>query len=134
MGVHAVIAPKDRAASLTPTAIKAASGAAERVPFIQVTNLVRCLKWLKQWGVWVIGTAAEGSQPVDRVDLVGSVAVVMGAEGAGLRRLTRENCDSLTYIPMNPEQDSLNVSVAAGICLYEAMRQRREAQAQQNQS
>lgn len=125
MGVHAVIAPKDKAVGLTPAAVKAASGAAERVPFIQVTNLVRSLKRLKQSGVWIVGTAAEGGEPLDTVDLVNSVALVMGAEAGGLRRLTRENCDYLAYIPISREQNSLNVSVAAGICLYEAMRQRR---------
>lgn len=125
MGVHAVIVPKDRAVGLTPAAVKAASGATERVPFIQVTNLVRSLKWLKQWGVWIIGTAVEGGQPLDQVDLVRSVALVMGAEASGLRRLTRETCDCLAYIPISREQNSLNVSVAAGICLYEVMRQRR---------
>ncbi|MDK1023824.1 MAG: 23S rRNA (guanosine(2251)-2'-O)-methyltransferase RlmB [Gammaproteobacteria bacterium] len=126
MGVHAVIAPKDRAVGLTPAAVKAASGATERVPFIQVTNLVRSLKWLKQCGVWIIGTAVAGGQPLDKVDLVRSVALVMGAEGSGLRRLTSETCDCLAYIPISREQDSLNVSVAAGICLYEVMRQRRK--------
>jgi 23S rRNA (guanosine2251-2'-O)-methyltransferase len=125
MGVHAVIAPRDKAAGLTPAAVKAASGATERVPFIQVTNLVRSLKRLKESGVWIVGTAAEGGESLDKVDLVSSVALVMGAEGRGLRRLTRENCDYLAYIPISREQDSLNVSVAAGICLYEAMRQRR---------
>jgi len=123
MGVDAVIAPKDKAAGLTPAAIKAASGATERVPFIQV----RSLKWLKQCGVWIIGTAVEGGEPLDKMDLVSAVALGMGAEGSGLRRLTRETCDHLAYIPVSQDQNSLNVSVAAGICLYEAMRQRRTA-------
>ena len=127
MGVHAVIAPKDKAVGLTPAAMKAASGATEWVPFIQVTNLARSLKLLKQRGVWIVGTAVEGGEPLDQVDLARSVALVMGAEGSGLRRLTRENCDYLAYIPISREQNSLNVSVAAGICLYEAMRQRRTA-------
>jgi 23S rRNA (guanosine2251-2'-O)-methyltransferase len=127
MGVHAVIAPKDKAVGLTPAARKAASGATERVPFIQVTNLVRSLKSLKQSGVWIVGTAIEDGEPLDKMDLVSPVALVMGAEGSGLRRLTRETCDHLAYIPISREQNSLNVSVAAGICLYEARRQRRKA-------
>jgi len=127
MGVHAVIAPRDRAVGITPAVMKAASGAVERVPFIQVTNLVRSLRWLKQWGVWVIGAALDDGQPLNQVDMAGSVAIVLGAEGSGLRRLTRENCDCLAYIPINPDQNSLNVSVAAGICLYEVTRQRRAA-------
>jgi 23S rRNA (guanosine2251-2'-O)-methyltransferase len=127
MGAHAVIAPKDNAVGLTPAATKAASGATERVPFIQVTNLVRSLKRLQQCGVWIVGAAVGGGEPLEKVDLVRSVALVMGAEGTGLRRLTMENCDYLAYIPISREQNSLNVSVAAGICLYEAMRQRRSA-------
>lgn len=136
LGVDAVIAPKDRAVGLTPAAIKAASGAAELVPFIQVTNLARCLEWLKQWGIWVIGVAVEGSQSIADVDLTASVALVMGSENKGLRRLTRQKCDAMVYIPMSgsgspgsiarklDSLDSLNVSVAAGICLYEVTRQR----------
>ncbi len=133
LGVDAVIAPKDRAVGLTPAAIKAASGAADMVPFIQVTNLARCLTWLKQWGIWVIGLAADASEPITNMDLTGPVALVMGSEKSGLRRLTREKCDAIVYIPMNGTQrtgasndslDSLNVSVATGICLYEAVRQR----------
>lgn len=123
--VQAVIAPKDRAVGLTPAAVKAASGAAERVPFIQVTNLARCIDRLKQLGIWVIGTDVdEGGKPLDQLDLTGPTALVMGSEGQGLRKLIRQKCDSLAYIPMNFEQESLNVSVASGICLYEMNRQR----------
>ena len=127
MGVDAVIAPRDRAVGLTPGAIKAASGAAELVPFIRVTNLARCLVWLKQWGIWVIGLGPEGSQSIAETDLTGPVALVMGSENKGLRRLTRQKCDAMVYIPMNglynsvgasSTLDSLNVSVAAGIGLY----------------
>jgi len=134
LGVDAVIAPKDRAVGLTPAAIKTASGATELVPFIQVTNLARSLEWLKQWGIWVIGLAAEGSQPLTDIDLTGSVALVMGSENRGLRQLTRQKCDAMVHIPMHEKAgitptvaslDSLNVSVASGICLYEVMRQRR---------
>jgi 23S rRNA (guanosine2251-2'-O)-methyltransferase len=133
LGVDAVIVPKDRSVGLTPAAIKAASGAADLVPFMQVANLARCLTWLKQWGVWVIGLAVEGSQSITDIDLTGSVALVMGSENKGLRRLTRQKCDALAHIPMSgtasadsPDGslDSLNVSVAAGICLYEVIRQR----------
>jgi predicted rRNA methylase len=133
MGVDAVIAPRDRAVGLTPAAIKAASGATELVPFIRVTNLARCLSWLKQWGIWVIGLAAEGSQSIVETDLTGPVALVMGSENKGLRHLTRQKCDAMVYIPMdgldsstaaNGTLDSLNVSVAAGIGLYEVIRQR----------
>jgi len=122
--IQAVIAPKDRAVGLTPAAIKAASGAAERVPFIQVTNLARCMDRLKQLGVWIVGTAVEDGQPLHQVDLTVPVALVMGSEGKGLRNLTRQKCDSLAYIPIDRDQESLNVSVASGICLYEMRRQR----------
>jgi 23S rRNA (guanosine2251-2'-O)-methyltransferase len=125
MGADAVIAPRDKAVGLTSAARKAASGATERVPFIQVTNLVRSLKSLKQSGVWVIGAAVDGGEPLDKTDLDRPVALVMGAEGSGLRHLTRKTCDHLAYIPIGQDQNSLNVSVAAGICLYEARRQRR---------
>jgi len=123
-GVHAVIAPKDRAVSLTATVRKVASGAAETVPFIQVTNLARTLEQLKQAGVWLTGLAGEGDQTLYQIDLKGPLALVMGAEGSGLRRLTREHCDFLARIPMAGTVESLNVSVAAGICLFEAVRQR----------
>ena len=124
-GVDCVIAPRDRAAGLTPTARKVAAGAAETVPFAQVTNLVRCLEHLKQAGVWVVGTAGEATDLLHDVDLTGPLAVVMGAEGDGMRRLTREACDRLIRLPMAGAVESLNVSVATGVVLYEAVRQRR---------
>lgn len=127
-GVHAVIAPRDRACGLTPVVRKVASGAAETVPFIQVTNLSRTLKSLSDAGVWVIGTALEEeSASLFQTRLTGPVALVLGAEGKGLRRLTRENCDELIYIPMVGTVQSLNVSVATGVCLFEALRQRSAA-------
>lgn len=125
-GVHAIIAPKDRAASLTPTVIKVASGAAQTVPFIQVTNLSRTLKMLKEAGVWLVGLDGYAEQSLYETDLKGSLAIVMGAEGQGLRRLTKEHCDYLVKIPMSGSVESLNVSVAAGICLFEALRKRAE--------
>lgn len=125
-GVHAVIAPRDRACGLTPVVRKVASGAAETVPFVQVTNLSRTIKSLRDAGVWVVGTALEeGAVSLYERDLTGPLALVLGAEGAGIRRLTRENCDDLAYIPMAGTVQSLNVSVATGICLFEALRQRR---------
>ncbi|GAB4296453.1 MAG: 23S rRNA (guanosine(2251)-2'-O)-methyltransferase RlmB [Methylophaga sp.] len=123
-GVHAVVAPRDRASGLTATAIKISSGSAERMPFAQVTNLARLIKDLQQRGVWVVGTSGEAEQSLFDVDLKGPVALVLGAEGKGIRRLTRENCDQVIYIPMQGEAESLNVSVAAGVCLFEACRQR----------
>lgn len=126
VGVHAVIAPRDKSAALTPVARKTASGAAEVLPFIQVTNLARTLKQLADEGVWCVGTAlTPEAKSIYDVDLKGSLAIVMGAEGAGMRRLTKEHCDTLTYIPMQGSVQSLNVSVATGIALYEAFRQRR---------
>lgn len=127
MGVHAVIAPKDRAAGLNATVRKVACGAAETVPFIAVTNLARTLRELKEAGVWVVGTAAEAEQDLFSVKLAGPLALVLGAEGTGLRRLTAETCDQLVSIPMFGTVESLNVSVASGICLYEARRQRSAA-------
>lgn len=124
-GVHAVIAPKDRAAGLTPVARKVASGAAEYTPFITVTNLARALRQLQDAGVWLVGAAGEAEQELYAADLRGPLALVLGAEGAGLRRLTREHCDLLVRLPMAGEVESLNVSVATGICLYEAVRQRK---------
>ncbi len=123
-GVHAVIAPKDNSATLTPTARKVSCGAAEVLPYIPVTNLARCLRKLQELGVWVIGTAGEATQSVYQQDLKGPMALVMGAEGPGMRRLTRECCDGLINIPMAGEISSLNVSVATGVCLFEAVRQR----------
>ncbi len=125
-GVHAVIAPKDRAVGLTDVAMKAASGAAETVPYIMVTNLARTLRELKARDIWVIGTAGEASEDLYAAQWpAGGVAWVMGAEGDGMRRLTRETCDALVHIPMGGSVDSLNVSVAAGVCLFEAVRRRR---------
>lgn len=123
-GVHAVIAPKDNSASLTPTARKVASGAAEVLPFIQVTNLNRTLNQLKKEGIWLVGTSDKASQGLYETNLQGSLAVVMGAEGKGLRRLTEESCDFVASIPMAGKVSSLNISVATGICLFEAVRQR----------
>ena len=124
-GVHAVIAPKDRSVGLTPVVCKVASGAAESVPFIQVTNLARTLARLKRdYGLWLVGTAGESSNTLYEASLTGPLALVMGGEGKGLRRLTREACDYLVRLPMLGAVESLNVSVATGICLYEALRQR----------
>lgn len=123
-GVHAVIAPKDRSAALNPTVRKVACGAAERVPFITVTNLARTLRLLKDRNVWVVGTAGEASDSIYQSKLTGALALVMGAEGEGMRRLTREHCDQLVHIPMFGTVSSLNVSVATGVCLFEAVRQR----------
>ena len=124
VGIQAVIVPKDKSASLTAVARKVACGAAETVPFVRVTNLARFLRTLKDQGVWLIGTAGEAEATVYQADFKGPVALVMGAEGTGMRRLTREHCDQLINIPMLGHVDSLNVSVAAGVCLYEALRQR----------
>ena len=123
-GVHAVVAPKDRSVKLTSVVRKVACGAAESVPFITVTNLARTLRELQDAGVWIVGTAGETETLVYDADLKGPLAIVLGAEGEGLRRLTRETCDSLVKIPMFGSVSSLNVSVAAGICLFEAVRQR----------
>jgi len=123
-GAHALIAPKDKSGGLTGTARKVACGAAEVVPFIQVTNLSRTLKQLQDKGVWVIGTAGEAEQLIYDCKLSGPMALVMGAEGKGMRRLTRETCDELVKLPMAGSVSSLNVSVATGVCLYEIVRQR----------
>lgn len=123
-GANAVVAPRDRAASLTPVVRKVAAGAAETMPFAQVTNLARCLKDLKAAGLWIAGTAEDGEQDLFAADLSGSLALVMGAEGRGLRRLTRESCDFCLRLPMHGAVASLNVSVAAGVALFEARRQR----------
>ncbi|MEN9879568.1 MAG: rRNA (guanosine-2-O-)-methyltransferase RlmB, partial [Pseudomonadota bacterium] len=124
-GVHAVIAPKDRAVGLTDVAMKAASGAAETVPYIMVTNLARTLRELKERDIWVVGAAGEASEDLYTAQWPVATAWVMGAEGDGMRRLTRETCDALVHIPMGGSVDSLNVSVAAGVCLFEAVRRRR---------
>jgi 23S rRNA (guanosine2251-2'-O)-methyltransferase len=124
-GVHAVVAPKDRAVGLTQTAIKVASGAAESVPYVTVTNLARTLRELKEHGVWIVG--ADGSAETDlyAAQWPEAIAWVLGAEGEGMRRLTREACDQRLALPMLGSVQSLNVSVAAGICLYEARRRLR---------
>jgi 23S rRNA (guanosine2251-2'-O)-methyltransferase len=123
-GAGAVIAPKDRAAPLTAAARKVASGAAEIVPFIKVTNLARTMQSLKSRGIWIVGLAGEADQSLYELDLNGPLAVVMGGEGGGLRRLTRRHCDFLARLPMAGGVESLNVSVATGVALFEAVRQR----------
>ncbi len=123
-GAHAVIAPKDRSVGLTLAAMKVASGAAETVPYIAVTNLARTMRDLKDRGIWLIGTTDDAPQTVYQAKLEGAVGLVMGAEGEGLRRLTQETCDLLVSIPMLGTVESLNVSVASGVCLYEARRRR----------
>lgn len=126
-GVHGVIVAKDKAAPLNATVRKVACGAAEVVPVYQVTNLARTLAKLKDAGVWITGTAGEAESSVFEIDMTGPIALVMGAEGKGMRRLTREACDNLAKLPMGGEVSSLNVSVATGICLFEAVRQRQLA-------
>jgi 23S rRNA (guanosine2251-2'-O)-methyltransferase len=123
-GVQAIIVPKDNAARVTATVRKVAVGAAESVPLVQVTNLSRTMKALQQMGVWIIGTAGETDNCLYDEKLSGPMALVMGAEGTGMRRLTRENCDQLVKLPMAGTVSSLNVSVATGICLFEIVRQR----------
>jgi 23S rRNA (guanosine2251-2'-O)-methyltransferase len=124
MGVHAVIAPKDRAAGMTPVVEKVASGAAETVPFFAVTNLARTLRELKEREIWLIGADQGAARDLYAIRLEGPLAWVLGAEGEGMRRLTRESCDELARIPMLGAVESLNVSVSAGICLAETRRQR----------
>ncbi|MGD8234973.1 MAG: 23S rRNA (guanosine(2251)-2'-O)-methyltransferase RlmB [Chromatiales bacterium] len=124
-GVHLVIAPKDRSVGLTPVACKVASGAAESVPFIQVTNLARTMKMLaEEYRVWIVGMAGEADVNLQDIQLDGHLAIVMGSEEKGMRRLTRDNCDALASLPMMGSVESLNVSVATGVALYEAVRQR----------
>lgn len=123
-GVHAVVIPRDRAVGLTPAARKAAAGAAERLPLIQVTNLARCIDDLKQRGIWLTGLTAAGGSSLYALDLRGPLALVLGAEGSGLRRLTEQACDFTAQLPMATGVESLNVSVTAGIAMYEAVRQR----------
>jgi 23S rRNA (guanosine2251-2'-O)-methyltransferase len=123
-GAHAVIAPRDRAVGLNATASKVASGAAETVPYITVTNLARALRELQEAGVWVVGTAGDAPASLYDTKLDGPCAIVMGAEGEGMRRLTRDTCDEVMHIPMRGSVDSLNVSVASGVCLFESVRQR----------
>jgi 23S rRNA (guanosine2251-2'-O)-methyltransferase len=123
-GVHAVIAPKDHAAGINATVAKVASGAAETVPYFMVTNLARTMGELKERSIWCIGASDDAPKTIYQVDLKGPVALVLGAEGAGMRQLTRKTCDDLAAIPMRGAVESLNVSVASGVCLYEALRQR----------
>ena len=123
-GVHAVIAPKDHAAGINATVAKVASGAAETVPYFMVTNLARTLNELKERNIWVIGTSDAATKTLYQADLKGPVALVLGAEGDGMRQLTAKTCDELISIPMQGAVESLNVSVASGVCLYEAVRQR----------
>ncbi|MEH3087513.1 MAG: 23S rRNA (guanosine(2251)-2'-O)-methyltransferase RlmB [Xylophilus ampelinus] len=123
-GAHAVIAPKDHAVGINATVAKVASGAAETVPYFMVTNLARTLGELKERSIWCMGTSDDAPQTLHQADLRMPLAVVLGAEGAGMRQLTRKTCDALVSLPMRGAVESLNVSVASGICLYEAMRQR----------
>lgn len=124
-GVHGVILTKDQSVGITPVVAKVASGAAETIPIYRVTNLARTLDWFKQAGLWVVGAAGEASQTAYETDLNLPLALVVGAEGKGLRRLTRDRCDILTKLPMLGAVESLNLSVAAGVLMYEALRQRR---------
>ena len=123
-GVDAVIVPKDKSVGLTPTALKVACGAGEVVPFVQVTNLSRTLQAIKALGVWLYGADGDAEKSIYDNDLTSHAAIIMGAEGQGMRRLTREQCDILMALPMSGSVSSLNVSVATGICLFEARRQR----------
>ena len=123
-GAHAVIAPKDHAVGINATVAKVASGAAETMPYFMVTNLARTLNELKERNIWCIGTSDDAPKTIYQVDLKGPVALVLGAEGDGMRQLTRKTCDELVSIPMKGAVESLNVSVASGVCLYEALRQR----------
>ncbi|MBF8722223.1 23S rRNA (guanosine(2251)-2'-O)-methyltransferase RlmB [Pseudomonas guariconensis] len=123
-GATAVVIPKDKSATLTAVVRKVACGAAEVIPLVAVTNLARTLEKLQQRGLWIVGTAGEAEQELYQQDLTGPIAIVMGAEGKGMRRLTREHCDFLVKLPMAGSVSSLNVSVATGVCLFEAVRQR----------
>ncbi len=124
-GAHAVLAPKDRAVGLTPVVCKVASGAAEAVPFVQVTNLARTLRWLQEArGIWLVGAAGDAVLSLFDANLTGPLALIVGNEEKGMRRLTRERCDQLVHLPMAGTVESLNVSVATGVCLFEAVRQR----------
>ncbi len=126
-GVAAVVAPKDKSVGITETVLRVSVGAAERVPFIRATNLARTLRAMRQSGIRLIGTSDKGTRSLYDTDLRGPIAIVMGAEGEGMRRLTEESCDCLVRIPMAGSVPCLNVSVATGVCLYEAIRQRRLA-------
>ena len=123
-GVHAVVAPKDKAVGITETVRRISVGAADHVPFIQVTNLARTMEHLKKAGVWIVGTTDHTDKLLYELDLKGPLAIVLGAEEKGMRRLTEENCDFLAKLPMAGKVECLNVSVSAGVCLYEAVRQR----------
>ena len=125
-GVDFVMIPKDKSASITPVVSKVACGAAESVPLVRVTNLVRAMEVLKEQGVWIYGAAGEADSSLYQMDCSGTIAIAMGAEGEGLRRLTREHCDGLFSLPMQGTVDSLNVSVATGVSLYEVIRQRQK--------
>jgi 23S rRNA (guanosine2251-2'-O)-methyltransferase len=124
-GAHAVVAPKDRAVGITPTVSKVASGAAESTPYLMVTNLARALAELKERNVWIVGADEKGEKTLYEADLPDSIAWVLGAEGEGMRRLTRESCDLLVRVPMLGQVESLNVSVCAGVCLFESVRRRK---------
>ena len=127
-GVHAVVAPKDKQVAITETVRRVSVGGADHVPFVQVTNLARTIERLKEGGMWIVGTSDHaGSRSLYELDLRGPLAIVLGAEEKGMRRLTMENCDFLATIPMSGEVECLNVSVATGVCLYEAVRQRQGA-------
>ncbi len=125
VGAHGIIVTKDNAAGITPTVCKVASGAAEAVPVYQVTNLARVLRWMKEQNIWIMGAAGEAEQTIYDMQLDMPLALVMGAEGTGMRHLTRQHCDFLVKIPMAGQVESLNVSVAAGVMLYEVFRQKR---------
>ena len=124
-GAHAVIAPKDRSAGITPAVSKVASGAAESTPYLMVTNLARTLDDIKERNIWVVGADERAEKTLYEADLPASIAWVLGAEGEGMRRLTRESCDLLVRIPMGGDVESLNVSVSAGVCLFESVRRRK---------
>lgn len=124
-GVHAVVAPKDKAVGITETVRRVSVGAADQVPFAQVTNLARTMDQLKAAGLWLVGTSDQAAKSIHETDLKGPLALVLGAEDKGMRRLTEERCDFLAAIPMAGKVPCLNVSVAAGVCLFEAVRQRR---------
>jgi 23S rRNA (guanosine2251-2'-O)-methyltransferase len=126
-GVHALVAPKDRSVGITETVRRVACGAAEKLPFAQVTNLARAMSRLKEMAVWMVGTSDHAKTSLFSQNLTGSLGLVVGFEGKGLRRLTSELCDSLVAIPMYGTVESLNVSVATGVCLFEAVRQRQAA-------
>ena len=123
-GVTAVVTPKDKSVGITDTVRRVSVGAADRVPFFRVTNLSRSMNKLKELGIWMVGTSDLGGGTLYEPSLTGSMAIVMGAEGSGMRRLTEDNCDFLIRIPMIGKVECLNVSVATGVCLYEAVRQR----------